>query len=46
MGLEVQIRDLAISKFLEADEVFISRSGGRLMSIVKVNKTFFSNKKM
>ena len=43
LGLNIQIRDLPVSEFLEADEVFISTSGGGVIPLVKVNNTIFAN---
>jgi branched-chain amino acid aminotransferase len=43
LGLNIQVRDLPVSEFLEADEVFISTSGGGVIPLVKVNNTIFAN---
>lgn len=42
-GLPVSIRDLPCDAFLQADEVFISTSGGGVIPLVKVNETVFAN---
>ena len=38
-----EIRPLTIAELLNADEVFISSSGGGVMPITKVNETIFAN---
>ncbi len=43
MGLSVQVRALPVDEFLNADEVFISTSGGGAVPITKVNDRIFGN---
>ena len=42
-GLEIEVRALPKSEFLQADEVFISSSGGGVIPIVNVNGTIYAN---
>lgn len=43
LGLTTEIRSLAMEELLEADEVFISSSGGGAIPISKVNNRVFGN---
>ncbi|MBO6756783.1 MAG: aminotransferase class IV [Roseibium sp.] len=43
LGLEVEIRDLPVSEFLQSDEVFITTSGGGVAPITRVDDHIFSN---
>ncbi len=43
VGLETQSRAVPLAEFLEADEVFISTSGGGVVPIVRVDDRTFSN---
>ncbi len=42
-GFSVQERDLPIAEFMEADEVFLSSSGGGVIPVARVNERQFSN---
>lgn len=43
VGLPTEVRDLPVGEFLEADEVFLSTTGGGVTPITKVNDRTFSN---
>jgi len=43
MGIETEVRPLPMDEFMEADEVFISTSGGGVAPIRKVKDRVFSN---
>lgn len=43
LGLDVGIRDISKAEFLDADEVFITSSGGGVAPIVQVNDRIYSN---
>lgn len=43
MGLTTEVRDLPQEEFLEADEVFLSTSGGGAVPITRVNDRVFGN---
>ena len=43
LGINTSIRALGVEELLEADEVFISSSGGGVIPIVRVNETIFGN---
>ena len=42
-GLKVQTRPLPLEELLEADEVFLSSTGGGVIPITRVNDRVFSN---
>lgn len=42
-GLETEVRPLPLAEFLEADEVFLSSSGGGVISVARVDERVFSN---
>ena len=43
MGIETETRPLPVSEFMEADEVFLSTSGGGVAPVRRVNDRVFSN---
>ena len=43
LGINTSIRALGVEELLEADEVFISSSGGGVIPIIRVNETIFGN---
>lgn len=43
IGAPTEIRDLPLSELLEADEVFLSTTGGGVVPITRVNDRVFSN---
>jgi len=43
LGINTSIRALSVEELLEADEVFLSSSGGGVIPIVSVNETIFGN---
>ncbi len=45
IGLETEIRTLPLEEFLEADEVFLSSSGGGVLPICRVDDRVFGNGK-
>ena len=42
-GLKVEVRPLPLAEFMEADEVFLSSSGGGVMALTKVDDRIFGN---
>jgi len=43
LGIVASIRPLSVDELLEADEVFLSSSGGGVIPIVRVNETIYGN---
>ena len=43
LGINTSVRSLSVEEFLEADEVFLSSSGGGVIPIIRVNETIFGN---
>ena len=43
LGINTNIRPLSVEELLEADEVFLSSSGGGVIPIIRVNETIFGN---
>ena len=43
LGIVASIRPLRVDELLEADEVFLSSSGGGVIPIVRVNETIYGN---
>lgn len=43
LGLQVQERELALGELLQADEAFISSSGGGIMSVTRVNQAMIGD---
>ena len=43
IGMRVEIRPLPLAQFMEADEVFISTSGGGVIGLTKVDDRIFAN---
>ena len=43
LGINTRIRSLSVEELLEADEVFLSSSGGGVIPIIRVNETIFGN---
>ena len=43
LGINTSVRSLSVEELLEADEVFLSSSGGGVIPIVRVNETIFGN---
>ena len=43
LGINTSIRSLRVEELLEADEVFLSSSGGGVIPIIRVNETIFGN---
>ena len=43
LGLPKQVRDMPVAEFLEADEVFVSTSGGGPTPIIQVNDRIYGN---
>jgi branched-chain amino acid aminotransferase len=43
LGLPLEVRDISKAEFLEADEVFITSSGGGPTPITQVNDRIYSN---
>jgi len=43
LGLPVEVRDIPVAEFLQADEVFLSSSGGGPIPIVQVNDRIYGN---
>ena len=41
--MDVEIRPLPLAEFMEADEVFLSTSGGGVMPLTRVDDRIFSN---
>ena len=42
-GIKTCVRSLSVEELLEADEVFLSSSGGGVIPIIRVNETIFGN---
>ncbi len=42
-GMKLEVRDLPLAEFYEADEVFTATTGGGVCPVVKVNERTFSN---
>ena len=42
-GLKVEVRPLPLAEFMEADEVFLSSSGGGVIALTKVDDRIFGN---
>ena len=43
LGIKTCVRSLSVEELLEADEVFLSSSGGGVILIIRVNETIFGN---
>ncbi len=43
LGINTSVRSLSVEELLEADEVFLSSSGGGVIPIISVNETIFGN---
>ncbi len=43
LGINTSVRSLSLRELLEADEVFLSSSGGGVIPIIRVNETIFGN---
>ena len=43
LGINTSERSLSVKEFLEADEIFLSSSGGGVIPIIRVNETIFGN---
>ncbi len=43
LGYDVEVRPLPLAEFMQADEVFMSSSGGGLLAITRVNGRIFAN---
>ena len=43
LGINTNTRPLSVEELLEADEVFLSSSGGGVIPIIRVNETIFGN---
>ncbi len=43
LGINTSVRALGVEELLEADEVFISSSGGGVIPIIRLNETIFGN---
>ena len=43
LGINTSVRSLSVEELLEADEVFLSSSGGGVIPITRVNETIFGN---
>ena len=43
IGMNVEIRPLPLTEFMESDEVFISTSGGGVIGLTKVDDRIFAN---
>mgnify|MGYP001320998876 FL=1 len=43
LGINTSVRPLTVDELLEADEVFLSSSGGGVIPIIRVNETIFGN---
>ena len=42
-GINTSVRSLSVEELLEADEIFLSSSGGGVIPIMRVNETIFGN---
>ena len=43
LGINTSVRSLSVEELLEADEVFLSSSGGGVIPIIRVNERIFGN---
>ena len=43
LGINTSVRSLSVEELFEADEVFLSSSGGGVIPIIRVNETIFGN---
>ena len=43
LGINTSVRSLSVEELLEADEVFLSSSGGGVIPIIRLNETIFGN---
>ena len=43
LGINTSVRSLSVEELMEADEVFLSSSGGGVIPIIRVNETIFGN---
>ena len=43
LGINTSVRSLSVEELLDADEVFLSSSGGGVIPIIRVNETIFGN---
>ena len=43
LNIKTEIRNLSVNELLDADEVFISTSGGGVIPLIKVNDTIYTN---
>ena len=43
LGINTSVRSLSVEELLEADEVFLSSSGGGVIPIIRVNETIFGS---
>ncbi len=43
LGYEVTEKDITLSELLDADEVFVSTTGGGLVPITRINQRTYSN---
>ena len=43
LGIKTSVRSLSVEELLEADEIFLSSSGGGVIPIIRVNETIFGN---
>ena len=43
LGINTSVRSFSVEELLEADEVFLSSSGGGVIPIIRVNETIFGN---
>lgn len=43
LGLETEVRPMALDEFMESDEVFTSTSGGGVAPVTRINDRVFSN---
>jgi len=43
LGINTSVRSLSVEELLEADEIFLSSSGGGVIPIIRVNETIFGN---
>ena len=43
LGFDVEVRPLPLAEFMQADEVFMSSSGGGVLAITRVNDRIFAN---
>ena len=43
LGLNVDVRPLPLAEFMQADEVFMSTSGGGVLAITRVDEKIFAN---